>query len=100
MGSIEYYTNPHQPRGRHLSFRYHFSEPPNARLKRFLTDMNGKKYIDFNAQAMCSNLGHTVPPSVIEAVTTQMKEVAMTYAVEVSTYLLMLKKCENIRCAF
>jgi len=49
------------------------------------TDMNGKKYIDFNSQAMCSSLGHTCPPSVVEAVTKQMQELPMTYAVDVRT---------------
>jgi taurine--2-oxoglutarate transaminase len=29
---------------------------------------DGKRYLDFNSQAMCSALGHTVPKSVIDAV--------------------------------
>eukprot|EP01133_Synstelium_polycarpum_P003940 gene3940-4561_t len=45
----------------------------------YFYDPNGKKYIDFNSQAMCSNLGHTVPENVINAVNAQMKSVAYAY---------------------
>lgn len=30
----------------------------------YLFDSAGKKYIDLTSQAVCSNLGHTTPPSV------------------------------------
>ena len=30
----------------------------------YFVDMDGKKYLDFNSQAMCSHLGHTVPDEV------------------------------------
>jgi len=39
----------------------------------YFHDRDGKKYIDFSSQAVCSNLGHTVPESVIEAITKQLR---------------------------
>ncbi|EGG15200.1 aminotransferase class-III [Cavenderia fasciculata] len=45
----------------------------------YFFDKQGKKYIDFNSQAMCSNLGHTVPQEVIDAVDKQLKTVAYAY---------------------
>eukprot|EP01132_Coremiostelium_polycephalum_P001466 gene1466-1849_t len=45
----------------------------------FFYDDKGKKYIDFNSQAMCSNLGHTVPKEVIDAINNQLKSVAYCY---------------------
>lgn len=35
--------------------------------------------MDFNSQAMCSNLGHTVPPEVIEEINNQLKSIAYAY---------------------
>ena len=45
----------------------------------YLVDKQGKKYLDFNSQAFCSSLGHTVDPTIIEAVVEQMKSVAYVY---------------------
>ena len=45
----------------------------------YLVDKQGKKILDFNSQAMCSSLGHTVDPTIIEAVAEQMKSVAYVY---------------------
>jgi len=39
------------------------------------TDGSGKKYLDFSAQLMCSNLGHK-NPAVIESIAKQAKELA------------------------
>jgi 4-aminobutyrate aminotransferase-like enzyme len=39
----------------------------------FFWDAAGKKYMDFNSMAMCSHHGHTVDPTIIEAVTHQLK---------------------------
>lgn len=39
----------------------------------FIYDTDGKKYIDMSSQAVCSNLGHSCPQSVIDAVTEQMQ---------------------------
>jgi len=36
----------------------------------YLYDSEGKKYIDWSAGAVCANLGHTVPDSIVEAMTT------------------------------
>ena len=36
----------------------------------YLTDSNGKRYLDFSAQPMCCNLGHK-NPAVIEAIERQ-----------------------------
>ncbi len=41
--------------------------------------MDGRKYLDFNSQAMCSNLGHTVPQEVIDEINTQLKTIAYAY---------------------
>lgn len=41
----------------------------------YLYDQDGKKYIDFNSQAMCTNQGHTAHPTVIDAIMKQLKEV-------------------------
>lgn len=45
----------------------------------YLYDFNGKEYIDWTCQAMCTNLGHTVPQEVIDAVTKQFETCAMVY---------------------
>lgn len=39
----------------------------------YFYDINDKKYIDYSSQAVCSNLGHTVPDSVLEATMKQLK---------------------------
>ena len=41
---------------------------------------DGKELIDWTSQAVCVNMGHTVPPSVIEAVTKQLETVPMIYS--------------------
>ncbi|KAF2076633.1 hypothetical protein CYY_002062 [Polysphondylium violaceum] len=51
----------------------------------FFYDTNGKKYIDFNSQAMCSNLGHTVPEEVIKAVDQQLRSAAYAYPCAIVT---------------
>lgn len=45
----------------------------------YFFDVEGRKYLDFNSQAMCSNLGHTVPQSVIDEINTQLKTIAYVY---------------------
>jgi len=45
----------------------------------YFIDVNGKKYLDFSSQAVCSNLGHTCPDSVIDAVTAQMKKMPFMF---------------------
>jgi len=45
----------------------------------YLYDSNGKQYIDWTSQAICTNLGHDVPPAVIDAVTKQLVELPMVY---------------------
>ena len=51
----------------------------------YFYDTKGKKYIDFNSQAMCSNLGHTTPQSVIDSVSKQMKEISYAYPCQTVT---------------
>ena len=41
----------------------------------YITDSNGKKYLDFSAQLMCMNLGHK-NPAVIESIARQAQELA------------------------
>jgi len=45
----------------------------------YLYDSDDKRYIDWTSQAICVNLGHSVPPAVLEAVTKQMTDVAHVY---------------------
>jgi len=45
----------------------------------YLTDTTGKKYLDWTSQAICSNLGHTVPPAVKEAINKQLDSIPMVY---------------------
>ncbi|EGC34373.1 aminotransferase class-III [Dictyostelium purpureum] len=51
----------------------------------YFYDINGKKYIDFNSQAMCSNLGHTVPEEVIKAIDDQLRSAAYAYPCAIVT---------------
>jgi taurine--2-oxoglutarate transaminase len=39
----------------------------------YLYDDKGKQYLDWTSQAVCANIGHTIPSSVIDAATYQMK---------------------------
>ncbi len=45
----------------------------------YFVDIHGKRYQDFNSQAMCSNLGHTMPEPVAAAIRDQLKEIPYTY---------------------
>lgn len=44
-----------------------------------LFDDKGNKYLDWTSQAVCSNLGHDLPESIINATMKQMKEVPYIY---------------------
>eukprot|EP00040_Diaphanoeca_grandis_P005412 m.32742 g.32742 ORF g.32742 m.32742 type:complete len:535 (-) comp16689_c0_seq3:177-1781(-) len=59
----------------------------------YFFDTTGKRYIDFNSMAMCSNMGHTVHPSIIKAVTDQLESMAYMYpGVSVSAHRARLGK--------
>lgn len=45
----------------------------------YFWDDNGKKYIDFSGQAVCSNLGHSCSQEVIKAVTDQMLQMPFMF---------------------
>lgn len=45
----------------------------------YVYDKKGKQYLDWTSQAVCSNLGHTVPPAVKEAINTQLDKIPMVY---------------------
>jgi len=45
----------------------------------YVYDKQGKKYLDWTSQAICSNLGHTVPPAVKEAINQQLDRMPMVY---------------------
>jgi taurine---2-oxoglutarate transaminase len=45
----------------------------------YLYDDNGKQYLDWTSQAVCSNLGHDVPDTVVEAAAYQMRQLPFTY---------------------
>lgn len=45
----------------------------------YLYDTDGKKYIDFSSQAVCSNLGHTMPAEVRAAINEQIDSVSFLY---------------------
>eukprot|EP00036_Acanthoecidae_sp_10tr_P010347 CAMPEP_0182916022 /NCGR_PEP_ID=MMETSP0105_2-20130417/694_1 /TAXON_ID=81532 ORGANISM="Acanthoeca-like sp., Strain 10tr" /NCGR_SAMPLE_ID=MMETSP0105_2 /ASSEMBLY_ACC=CAM_ASM_000205 /LENGTH=502 /DNA_ID=CAMNT_0025052935 /DNA_START=22 /DNA_END=1530 /DNA_ORIENTATION=- len=42
-------------------------------------DTDGKRYMDFNSMAMCSNHGHTIDPSITEAIVEQINTVPYAY---------------------
>lgn len=46
----------------------------------FLYDAAGKQYLDWTSQAVCSNLGHTVPAAVKEAVVSQLNHLPYVYS--------------------
>ena len=46
----------------------------------YLHDARGQRYLDWTAQAICANLGHTVPPTVAAAVARQMGQVPYVYS--------------------
>ena len=45
----------------------------------YLYDDQGKEYLDWTSQAVCANLGHSVPDSLAEAAAYQMKQLPFTY---------------------
>jgi adenosylmethionine-8-amino-7-oxononanoate aminotransferase len=45
----------------------------------YLYDDKGNQYLDWTSQAVCANLGHDVPESVVEAAAQQMRELPFTY---------------------
>jgi taurine---2-oxoglutarate transaminase len=45
----------------------------------YLYDDAGNRYLDWTSQAVCANLGHTVPDSLVEAAAYQMRTVPFTY---------------------
>lgn len=45
----------------------------------YLFDDQGKKYLDWTSQAVCSNLGYDLPQSVLDATMQQMKELPFIY---------------------
>jgi len=46
----------------------------------YLYDDKGKKYLDWTSQAVCSNLGHDLPESVIQAADHQLRSLPYAYA--------------------
>eukprot|EP00667_Euglena_gracilis_P012460 EG_transcript_12805 len=45
----------------------------------YMVTLDGKRILDFNSQAMCSNHGHTVDPRIIQRVAKQMSEIPYLY---------------------
>jgi len=45
----------------------------------YLFDDQGRKYLDWTSQAVCSNLGHDLPESVIKAAEQQMRQLPYAY---------------------
>jgi taurine--2-oxoglutarate transaminase len=45
----------------------------------YLFDDKGNKYLDWTSQAVCANLGHDVPESVVQAAAQQMRELPFVY---------------------
>lgn len=45
----------------------------------YLYDDSGKQYLDWTSQAVCANLGHDVPESVVEAAVHQMRTLPYLY---------------------
>jgi len=42
-------------------------------------DDQGKQYLDWTSQAVCTNLGYDLPPSLIDAVTKQVTDLPFVY---------------------
>jgi adenosylmethionine-8-amino-7-oxononanoate aminotransferase len=45
----------------------------------YVYDKTGKQYLDWTSQAVCCNLGHTVPPAVKDAINGQLDRMPMVY---------------------
>lgn len=45
----------------------------------YLFDEKGKKYMDWTSQAVCCNMGHSLPESVIDATVSQMRQLPYVY---------------------
>jgi len=45
----------------------------------YLTDSTGKRYLDFSSQAVCSNLGHSMPDEIKSAINAQIDAVPFLY---------------------
>merc|ERR1719265_1335943 len=45
----------------------------------YVYDKAGKQYLDWTSQAICCNLGHTVPPAVKDAINGQLDRMPMVY---------------------
>jgi taurine---2-oxoglutarate transaminase len=45
----------------------------------YLYDENGKQYLDWTSQAVCANLGHSLPESFVQAVAQQMRSLPYVY---------------------
>jgi taurine---2-oxoglutarate transaminase len=45
----------------------------------YLYDDQGRQYLDWTSQAVCANLGHSVPESITQAVTHQLRQLAYVY---------------------
>lgn len=45
----------------------------------YLYDLDGNKYLDWSSQAICANLGHTVPEAIKGAINTQIDKIPMLY---------------------
>lgn len=45
----------------------------------YLYDDKGKQYLDWTSQAVCANLGHDLPESVVQAAAYQMRQLPFTY---------------------
>jgi len=45
----------------------------------YLVDVNGKKYVDWTSQAVCTNLGQTLPRTKVEAAAYQMQKLPFLY---------------------
>jgi len=62
----------------------------------YMYDHDGKRYVDWCSGAMCSTLGHTMPASIRDAITTQMDHNSFVYgdtcSSEVRTRLCALMK--------
>lgn len=46
----------------------------------YLFDSNGKKYLDWTSQAVCANLGHSLPESIVNAAAQQMTALPFVYS--------------------
>ena len=62
----------------------------------YIYDENGKRYFDWSAGAVCTNLGHTVPDTIKKAIADQLDSTAFVYG-DISTHDPRARLCSLLK---